>query len=36
LVEKPLLAFRARTIERAPKLFDLELEMGDQRLGAVA
>jgi hypothetical protein len=33
LVEKPLLALRAHAVERAPKLFDLEPEIGDQRLG---
>ena len=34
LVEKPLLAFRAHAIERAPKLFDLQLQSRNQRLGA--
>ena len=34
LVEKPLLAFRAHAIERAPKLFDLQLQSRNQRLSA--
>ena len=34
LVEKPLLAFRAHAIERAPKLFDLQPQSRNQRLGA--
>ena len=34
LVEEPLLAFRARAIERAPQLLDLQPQPRDQRLGA--
>ena len=34
LVDEPLLAFRARAIERAPQLFDLQPQPRDQRLGA--
>ena len=34
LVEKPLLTFRAHAIERAPKLFDLQSEPRNQRVGA--
>ena len=34
LIEKPLLAFRAHAIKRAPQLFDLKLQPCDQRLGA--
>ena len=34
LVDEPLLAFRARAVERAPQLFDLQLQPRDQRLGA--
>ena len=34
LIEQPRRAFRARSIERPSQLLDLELQMGDQRLGA--
>jgi hypothetical protein len=33
LVQKPGLALRAAAIERAPQLLDLQLQMGDQRIG---
>jgi hypothetical protein len=34
LVDEPLLAFRARAIERATQLFDLQPQPRDQRIGA--
>ena len=34
LVDEPLLAFRARAIERATQLFDLQPQPRDQRVGA--
>ena len=34
LIDESLLALRARAIERAPQLFDLQTQPRDQRLGA--
>lgn len=34
LVDEPFLAFRARAVERAPQLLDLQPQPRDQRLGA--
>jgi hypothetical protein len=34
LIDESLLALRARAIERAPKLFDLQTQPRDQRVGA--
>ena len=34
LIEESLLALRARAIERAPQLFDLQTQPRDQRVGA--